>query len=222
VLNKFLVASTSNNSFRILNLETNSVQTETNSNYYSCNNLVFNKTLNVVYGNSQYYGITRFNFDPVSGAFSNYLQKYTGSSNDNELLLYPDDSKIIAPSGYIFNCSGNVQNDLTNYNYLGQGFISAYFSQDNNGINTLFSGGYSYLSSINIYSKDNLEIIGVKEDFWSTPVYMIVEGDVIKVLERNNYGIIAESFSYSDIISGGEMLNTIAKEKYYLPRKLNY
>jgi hypothetical protein len=51
---------------------------------------------------------------------------------------------------------------------------------------------------------------------------MIVEGDVIKVLERNNYGIIAESFSYSDIISGGEMLNTIAKEKYYLPRKLNY
>lgn len=223
LVNKYLIVSLSNNSFGILNLENNTLQTETNYNYYNCYNMVFNKTMNVVYGYTNYNGVLRFNFNPASGEFSNYSMNYSGSTSYFELLLYPDDSKIITARGDIYNCSDNVQNDLTNYGSLGQNFASGSFSNDNNGIITLRRGYYSSdPSEIIIYSKSNLEIIGTKEDFWGNPRYLIVAGDNIKIISGYNSGIIAESYSYSQIISGLGKPGRVVKARYYLPKELDF
>ncbi|MFO7523961.1 MAG: hypothetical protein R6W68_00775 [Ignavibacteriaceae bacterium] len=223
VVNKYLIVSLSNNSFGILNLEDNTLQTETNYSYYNCYNMVFNKTMNVVYGYTNYNGVLRFNFNPASGEFSDYSVNYSGSSSYFELLLYSDDSKIITSSGNIYNCSENIQNDLTSYGSLGQNFASGSFSNDNNGIVTLRRGYYSSdPSEIIIYSKNNLETIGTKEDFWGNPRYLIVKGDIIKIISGYNSGIIAESYSYSQIISGLGKPGNIVKAKYYLPKELKF
>jgi hypothetical protein len=184
--------------------------------------MVFNSTNNVVYGLSNYgYELSRFNFDPATGSFTDYSYKYAGSSNYNDLVLYPDDSRIIIPNGNIYYCSSDIQTDLTSYGTLGQSFNSASFSQDGNGIITLY-GDYYYSSNITVYSKDNLQEIGYAENFFNTPENLVLEGDVVKVLSRYNYGIIAEIFSYTDIISGGDkMLSKLSKERCFLQKKIN-
>jgi len=224
VANKFLIASTYNSTYRILNLEDNSVIVENSQYYYESTSLVYNNTNKVVYGLS-YYGseLSRFNFDPVTGALSNYSSKYLSSSNSNELLLYPDDSKIVAPNGYVYYCSSNVQNDLIVYGDMGQNYISASFSQDGNGIITFYGGYYASYSRITVFEKNNLDAIGFVEDFFDMPEYLVSDGQTIKVLSQYNNNIIAELFNYSDIISGRDkMRSRIIKEKFYLSRKIIY
>ena len=221
VVNKFLIAST-DNAYRILNLEDNSVIVE--NSYYESNCLVYNNTHKVVYGLSNYGDeLSRFNFDPVTGALSNFSYKYISSSYGNELLLYPDDSKIVAPNGYVYFCSSDVQNDLIVYGNMGQGFISASFSQDGNGIITLNSDYYGSYSRITVFEKNNLTEIGFVEDFFNVPEYLVSDGQTIKVLSRYNSIVIAELFNYSDIISGlNKMQSRMIKEKFYLSRKIIY
>lgn len=227
VANKFLIASTGND-YRILNLEDNSVIVENSQYYYETTCLVYNNTNKVVYGLSNYGDeLSRFNFDPLTGAFSNYTYKYISSTNGNELLLYPDDSKIVAPNGYVYNCSSNIQNDLIVYGNMGQTFISASFSQDGNGIITLNRDYYGSYSRITVYEKNNLSEIGFVEDFFNLPEYLVSDGQTIKVLSHyyNNYNYIAiaELFNYSDIISGrNKMRSRIIKEKFYLSKKIIY
>jgi len=224
VVNKFLVASTYNDTYRILNLEDNSVTVENSQYYYESTDLVYNSTYKVVYGLS-YYGneLSRFNFDPATGTLSNYYYKYVNNSEGNELLLYPDDSRIVAPNGYIYSCSSNVLNDLTVYDNLEQEYISAAFSQDGNGIITFYGGYYTSYSSINIYEKNSLNELGSVEDFFDLPEYLVSDGQTIKVLSHYNNVIIAELFNYSDIISGSsKMRSKLIKEKFYQPKKLIY
>jgi len=224
VANKFLIASTYNDTYRILNLEDNSVTVENSQYYYESTSLVYNNTNKVVYGLS-YYGneLSRFNFDPVTGDLSNYSYKYVSGSNGNELLLYPDDSKIVAPNGYVYYCSSNVQNDLIDYGNMGQNFISASFSQDGNGIITFYGGYYTSYSRITVFEKNNLSEIGFVEDFFDLPEYLVSDGQTIKVLSHYNNIIIAELFNYLDIISGRDkMRSRMIKEKFYLSRKIIY
>ena len=221
VANKFLIASTYN-AYRILNLEDNSVIVE--NSYYESISLVYNNTHKVVYGLSNYGDeLIRFNFDPVTGVLSNFSNKYISSSYGNELLLYPDDSKIVVPNGYVYYCSSDVQNDLIVYGDIGQDFISASFSQDGNGIITLNSDYYSSYSRITVFEKNNLTEIGFVEDFFDLPEYLVSDGQTIKVLSRHNSIVIAELFNYADIISGrNKMRSRIIKEKFYLSKKIIY
>ena len=224
VVNKFLIASTYNDTFRILNLEDNSVTVENTQYYYESTSLVYNSTYKVVYGLS-YYGneLSRFNFDPATGTLSDYYYKYINSSNGHELLLYPDDSRIITPSGYIYSCSSNVLNDLTVYDNLEQDYISAAFSQDGNGIISFYGGYYTSYSSITVFEKNSLNVMGSVEDFFDYPEYLVSDGQTIKVLSHYNNVIIAELFNYSDIISGNAGVQSKHfKEKFYLSKKLVY
>jgi hypothetical protein len=138
-------------------------------------------------------------------------------------LLYPDDSKIVVPNGYVYYCSSDVQNDLIVYGDIGQDFISASFSQDGNGIITLNSDYYSSYSRITVFEKNNLTEIGFVEDFFDLPEYLVSDGQTIKVLSRHNSIVIAELFNYADIISGrNKMRSRIIKEKFYLSKKIIY
>jgi hypothetical protein len=222
VVNKFLIASTYSDTYRILNLEDNSVIVENSQYYYECKSLVYNSTYNVVYGLS-YYGdeLSRFNFDSSTGSLSNYNYKYISSSDGKELLLYPDDSRIMIPSGYIYTCSSNILNDLTVYDYLEQYYLSATFSQDGSGIIAFYGGNYTSYSSIAVYEKSNLNQIGFVEDFFDTPEYMVSDGQTIKVISHYNNIIIAELFNYSEIISSlNKIRNRSTKQKCYLPNKI--
>ena len=139
------------------------------------------------------------------------------------LLLYPDDSKLISPSGRVYTCSSDIQNDLMNYDNLSSNYLASFaFSSDGNGIIALQSDYYyNYPNNLTIYSKDNYDILGYVENFFNVPEHIVVNGDDIKLISQYNYGIIAEVLSYSDLISGGgKMLGKPVKEKFYFPKKL--
>ncbi|HVO74086.1 MAG TPA: hypothetical protein VMT35_08690, partial [Ignavibacteriaceae bacterium] len=218
-VNKYLIVTTSDYNLKILDLEDKSVTTHGVS--YSYYNLIFNKTKNVVYG-SGYGELLRFNFNPDSGSISNLSTDYVSSSDYYYMILFPDDSKLISSNGYIYNCSANIGTDLTQAGYLGDIFSCGYFLNNNNSIATLVNSSYySSPPTINIYSANNYQLQGTKEDFYGTPIYMLFDGNVVKVIESLNNKIMVELFTYSDLISGSISSNKLFKENYFLSKKLS-
>ena len=127
---------------------------------------------------------------------------------------------MVSPSGRVYTCSNDIQNDLGTYDNLqSNDLISFSLSNDGNSIIALQGDSYYYPpDNLTIYSKNNnYEVIGYVENFFDQPEYVVVDGDDIKLISQ----YIAEVLSYSDLISGGgKMLGKPVKEKFYFPKKL--
>lgn len=221
IVNKYLIASTGDYNIKILDLEDNSSTSQSSS--YPFNYLTFNKSLNVVYGSGGYSVMLRFNFDPDSGTVSGFSTKYVSSSDYGDMILSPDDSRLITSSGYIYSCSADEETDLTPSGVLGSTFTCGYYINSNNNIITLFRSNYSSPASVNIYSAADYQMQNSIEVFFGVPRYLIVDGDIIKIIETyNSSKLVAEVIDFSQLVSGRITLSKAFKERYYISRKLSF